>query len=125
MYKLPIEIKKIATYSLYIAILISVILLLIKPILVIYFILGYLCSIINLYRNNYIITKILYQVVENKKSKLIMNYSFGYLIYFLVLLFGFYMGILEGFIVASGIIVIKIVIILSSIFVKDGDITWY
>ncbi len=121
MYKLPSEIKKFLTISIIVTCFISIILAIINPYYIIFLLLGYLSSILNLLRSNYQITSMLYKVVEKNKIGLIISNMFGMSLYFIVLLIGFYLGIVEGFIVALGIIIIKIVIILSSIFVKDGD----
>lgn len=125
MYKLPSEIKKFLTISIIVTCFISIILAIINPYYIIFLLLGYLSSILNLLRSNYQITSMLYKVVEKNKIGLIISNMFGMSLYFIVLLIGFYLGIVEGFIVALGIIIIKIVIILSSIFVKDGDCSWY
>lgn len=121
MYKLPSEIKKFLTISIIVTCFISIILAIINPYYIIFLLLGYISSILNLLRSNYQITSMLYKVVEKNKIGLIISNMFGMSLYFIVLLIGFYLGIVEGFIVALGIIIIKIVIILSSIFVKDGD----
>ena len=125
MYKLPSEIKKILTISIIVTCFISIILAIINPYYIIFLLLGYISSILNLLRSNYQITSMLYKVEEKNKIGLIISNMFGMSLYFIVLLIGFYLGIVEGFIVALGIIIIKIVIILSSIFVKDGDCSWY
>ena len=125
MYKLPSEIKKFLTISIIVTCFISIILAIINPYYIIFLLLGYLSSILNLLRSNYQITSMLYKVIEKNKIGLIISNMFGMSLYFIVLLIGFYLGIVEGFIVALGIIIIKIVIILSSIFVKDGDCSWY
>lgn len=121
MYKLPSEIKKFLTISIIVTCFISIILAIINPYYIIFLLLGYISSILNLLRSNYQITSMLYKVEEKNKIGLIISNMFGMSLYFIVLLIGFYLGIVEGFIVALGIIIIKIVIILSSIFVKDGD----
>ena len=125
MYKLPSEIKKFLTISIIVTCFISIILAIINPYYIIFLLLGYISSILNLLRSNYQITSMLYKVEEKNKIGLIISNMFGMSLYFIVLLIGFYLGIVEGFIVALGIIIIKIVIILSSIFVKDGDCSWY
>ena len=121
MYKLPKEIKEILALSLIVIILVNIILLFINPILMIFYTIGYIASVINLIRINYQVTSMLYRVVEKKKFGVIVSNMLGLSVYFIVLLFGFYTGVVEGFVTAIGVLVIKIVIILSSILVKDGD----
>ena len=121
MYKLPKEIKEILALSLIVIFLVSIILIFINPILIIFYVMGYIASVINMLRINYQVTSMLYKVVEKKKFGVVISNMFGLSLYFIVLLIGFYLGVVEGFVTAIGVLVIKIVIILSSILVKDGD----
>ena len=54
MYKLPNEIKKVLLISCIVAVIITIILLVIKPIFILFFIMGYLASVFNIWKNNYL-----------------------------------------------------------------------
>ena len=112
MYKLPKEIKKVLLVSSIVVFLISIILLIIKPIYALFVLMGYLASIFNIVKNNFLFAQAVFSSSKSGKSLLSISYFIGMAIYLGLLTIGFYNGIVEGFMVAVGIMINKIIIII-------------
>lgn len=120
MYKISPEIKKIIKWSSIIASSIDIILLIINWQWAITFIIGYVASLLVLLKNNYFITNALYNISSPKKT-LNLNYFYSLVIYFIVLLISFLIGIGAGLFCGLGLLIIKIIIVILELFTKAGD----
>lgn len=112
MYKLPKEIKRVLLISSIVLLIISIILLIIKPIYIVYLLMGYIASTFNILKNNYLFSAAVFNSFKGGKSLLSLSYFIGMVIYLGILTIGFYNGLVEGFLVAIGIIINKIIIII-------------
>lgn len=120
MYKISSEIKRIIKFSLIIASIIEIILLIINWKYGLTFLIGYFVSILVLLKNNYFITNALYNVSSPKKT-LNLNYFYSLVIYFIALFISFLIGVIPGLFCGLGLIIIKITIVILEIFTKAGD----
>lgn len=112
MYKLPKEIKKVLLISSIVLLIVSIILLIIKPVYVLFILMGYLASVFNIVKNNFLFATAVFSSMKGGKALLSLSYFIGVVIYLGILTVGFYNGLFEGFIVALGIVINKIIIII-------------
>lgn len=120
MYKISPELKIVIKISLIIAGIIEIIVLMINLKWGLTFAIGYIASLLSIFKTNYLITNALYHISSPKKT-LGMNYFLSMTIYFVALLISFFIGIIPGLFCGLGLVIIKIVIVLKEIFKKAGD----
>ena len=122
MYKLPDDIKKLLKWVIIASPVISIIFLIFKPFYALAYTIGWIVSILNVFKNNFFLTNAVYSSPQKAKGVGFFNYILTMILFMVPIGIFLYLDIITGFICFFGVLMVKImVIILFGFTGKEGN----